>query len=257
MKQMNFSRSCPICGNLIWYTRKDDYRRALKKNTKCAKCAAINNTGCFKKGDRPFDRHLNESTIPKFNLDKLLDENLISLYWLGFILADGSFYNYKFELGLNENDKSHLIKFANYIGYDTNKIIRKENTNSNSILFSNRFSIPMVMKKWDIHYQKTYNPCDFTYFNHLSNEQLLSLLCGIIDGDGHIDANSGSTSIISHINWESFYDNLFSRFPYKISKRIRQNIICYNLLKDWRIVLQQYMQNHNLPLLNRKWNRLK
>lgn len=47
------------------------------------------------------------------------------MYWLGFILADGSFYNYRFELGLNEKDKSHLIEFANYIGYDINKITHK------------------------------------------------------------------------------------------------------------------------------------
>lgn len=257
MKQMNFSRICPVCGCNIWYTRKEDYRKALKRNTRCAKCASIGNNGCFKKGGRPFDQHLNESTIPRFNLDKLLLEDLISLYWIGFILADGSFSYYRFELGLNDKDLHHLIKFAKYINYDVDKILNNNKTNSHRLYFSNRFSIPLVMEKWDIHYRKTYNPCNFSYFSHLSDEQLLSVLCGIIDGDGHMDKNGSLLTITSHINWENFYDQLFSRFPYKVTKRFNKNILTYNLLKDWRAILKQYIQNHNLPILERKWNRLK
>lgn len=131
------------------------------------------------------------------NLDKLLEESLESFYWLGFIIADGSFYKYRFELGLKESDLSHLEKFKDFL-QSNSKIIYRSKTKSYRFGFNNRFSIPKVMEKYGIHYAKTYNPCTFDPFKNYSQNLLMSLFIGIIDGDGHIDKQGRYITITAH-----------------------------------------------------------
>lgn len=56
------------------------------------------------------------------------------------------------------------------------------------------------MTIFKIHYNKTYNPCDFNVFENLSNLELTALLIGIIDGDGCIDKSGKYISITVHKN---------------------------------------------------------
>jgi hypothetical protein len=80
-----YSRQCPECGEKIYYNCKSDFYVGCKKNTKCSQCYNINTR--FKSG-----HSLNETySIRENSLDKLLEETTESFYWLGFMIADGSF----------------------------------------------------------------------------------------------------------------------------------------------------------------------
>jgi hypothetical protein len=262
-KLTRYFRYCPCCGKELSYSFKEDRDKAEKKQTRCINCS--DNKGRFKKGIRSFESFQNSSTNPNYNLSKLIDENIMSLYWLGFVLADGSVYDYKFELSIKKDDLIHLQKFASYIEFPLEKIRFRNSTNSNSILFSNRFSIPEFMNKWNIHYHKTYNPCDFAYFEHLTDNELFALLLGLIDGDGHIDKNTGKTiSIAFHPSWENFYTRLLKRlnFPihiYHRKSKSNKEICSLNIGdKESRIKIQEYIDKHSeLPILNRKWSLIK
>ena len=52
----------------------------------------------------------------KCNFEKLLEETNEKYYWLGFLLADGSFGKKKeLKIGLSNKDKEHLIKLQNFL----------------------------------------------------------------------------------------------------------------------------------------------
>lgn len=82
-----YIRSCPNCGREIKYKWKCDFLRASKKDSICKSCATSKST-IFKVG-----HNLNDSIIRNNSLDRLYTEiSPQTFYWVGFIIADGSFY---------------------------------------------------------------------------------------------------------------------------------------------------------------------
>lgn len=214
----------------------------------------------FKKGHNLND----EWTLRENSLDKLISEkSLETFYWIGFILADGSFYNNRFEFGLKEDDVDVLKAFAAYIEFKGD-IKHRDSTKSNRIQFNNKSSIEKFMKEYGFDYNKTYNPCSFESFKNYSKEQITSLLIGIINGDGNIQEN-GSTyanaiTITAHKLWKSFYEDLlnFLEIPLHISKREDNNSITIRICKrEYCIALKHFIVNNNLFYFSRKWDKIK
>ena len=112
-------------------------------------------------------------------------------------MSDGNFYKTRFEIGLKESDLSHLQKLKTFLNSDT-EIKYRCKTNSYRFAFSNRFSIPKVMKKYNIQYNKTYNPCNFDAYQNYDNVLLTAMFIGIIDGDGSIDKSGLNITITTH-----------------------------------------------------------
>ena len=252
---MDLTRICSKCGKEIKYKRKGDYDAAVKANTVCKSCCE--NPYKFKKGINDSDHRIkiNPAMQPKDSLDALLDETIESFYWLGFIIADGSFYKTNFEITLKEGDKDHLEKFKAFLSADS-EIKYRSKTNSYRLSFSNRFSIPKVMDKYKINYNKTYNPCSFDNFKSYSKELLMSLFIGIVDGDGPITKDGKYITITSHTSWRDFYQNFidYLNLPFFIRNHQNTTIIsCGN--KNGRKIFQEFLSTHQLPLLNRKWDR--
>lgn len=257
-EQANYSRSCPNCGRTIYYKYKSDLTKAIKANSLCKHCAGII-TG-FKK-----EHQLNDIYSKRNNsLSRLVnDQSFQTFYWIGFILADGSFYGNRFELGLKDSDKYVLEKFADYIQY-TGSIKHRENSNSNRICFSNSKSIPEFMQKYGLSYNKTYNPPNFSYYSNYSKEQLIALLIGLIDGDGSISQNgsehSNSIIITSHKLWKEFYSELLAalNIPLHIKERKGTNTISISIFKrEYCLLLKDFILNNNLFHLKRKWEKIK
>jgi hypothetical protein len=183
MENKNLIRKCPICGKDIGYSCIYDLRKADKKNSYCKKCSI--NSGKLISGHK-----LNEIySIKQNSLINLLDETPESFYWLGFIIADGSFYKDRFELTLSEKDVEHLKKFASFINFDKELYYRR-GTKSYRIQFNNKESLQLVMGKYGISYNKTYNPIDFSILKNYNSKLLKAMLIGIIDGDGYIGKNT-------------------------------------------------------------------
>lgn len=249
-----FLRNCPICNKEITYRYKSDYTKASNKNSKCKNCANKNTQ--FQKGHK-----LNDNLVRKNSLNKLInDQSCQSFYWIGFIIADGSFYNSKFELGLAKKDLIVLEEFSKYINYQ-NKIIYNENNNSYRVSFSNSIDNPKFMSKYGFNFNKTYNPINFEIFENYSEDLLKSLLIGIIDGDGSIN-NNGSTgsfviSITSHKNWKDFYEKLLNKLNIPINIKDKNNIIIIKIgQRKYIDNLYNNIQNNNLFHLERKWNKI-
>lgn len=251
-----YIRTCPKCGKEIEYKYKSDYNKAVRVNSVCKSCA-VSKSSIFQKGHK-----LNDIYSVRVNsLDKLIkDESLQTFYWIGFLLADGSFYDKsKFEFALKNSDKYVLEEFSRYIGY-IGDIKYKESTNCNRICFSNSLSIPKFMAKYGFQPNKTYNPINFDYFRKYTREQLLSLLIGIIDGDGNISKNGSDynnrITITSHKVWESFYKELFDYLgiDWRCTSVKDTNAISIRICKrEYCLMLKKFILNNNLFYLQRKW----
>ena len=255
----HYSRLCPECGKEIVYKYKSDFTKATKNNSLCKSCA-VSKSSIFQKGHNLND----EWTVRDNSLDKLINnKSLETFYWIGFILADGSFYNNRFEFGLKEDDISVLKAFATYIDFKGD-IKHRDSTKSDRIQFNNKPSIERFMKEYGFNYDKTYNPCSFESFKDYSKEQITSLLIGIIDGDGNIQENgsacANSINITAHKLWKSFYEELlnFLEIPLHISEVNNSNCITIKICRrEYCLALKQFIINNKLFYFSRKWDIIK
>lgn len=207
--------------------------------------------------------------MAKTNCFNLLNESNEAFYWTGFILADGcvsedkhknkksSSQVMRLSIVLNELDVEHLKKYQKFI--DSGTVHRRSNT----VIINTYDGTKEFMNKFDIKIRKTYNACDFKFFEKYSREQLLSLFCGLLDGDGSITYKHGKNCVFirvgAHTAWEQFYRTLLNKleipFTYVPNRKfnyfnlsIQNKPLIYSLYKEIKML--------NLPLLERKWRRI-
>lgn len=198
------------------------------------------------------------------NCFKLLNGSNESLYWVGFILADGNVNqdkrnnrSIKLSISLSESDLDHLKKYQNFI--DSGTVHHYKNTAWIATFDGSK----ELMDLYDIRFRKTYNPSDFNKYENLSRTQLLSLFCGLVDGDGSITYKHNKQCVFirvgAHNLWESFYRSLLNKleipftyiphgkFEY-FSLSIQNKPFICNLYNEIKVL--------NLPLLERKWKKV-
>lgn len=209
--------------------------------------------------------------IKKRNVDRiygdlsiLLEEHFETYYWVGFILADGSICNNRLTITLHKKDLCILEKFAKYIKYKGNI---KHYGDYITICIMDSIIIPLIKEKFSISKRKTYNPPDVNKYINISNDKLMSLLIGFIDGDGCIQKqykrNDISCTIKGHISWINFISLLnkilsdLSDTNYNscfITKCGRYYDLFLNTEKSK--LLKQYGLDFSLPVLKRKWDKV-
>jgi hypothetical protein len=175
------------------------------------------------------------SILRKADLSILLEETPTTYYWIGFLMADGSFSDRRLHLGVARKDLNHLKKFLNFVN-SSNKISKTRNKHAqNKIHYRVKITCVQVIKalidKFKISSRKTYEPCSIS---HIQNSELLfSLIVGFLDGDGCVaktNGNSHRISFIGHPSWlenfcfmKKFIHNYFAHEdktnPPKITKR--------------------------------------
>jgi len=134
------------------------------------------------------------------DISVLLKEDPISYYWIGFLMADGSFTENRVSLGMSNKDINHLVKYKKFI--KSNNKIHKMPQDYYQIRSTDASNVRKLKNKFKITNRKTYEPCDL----NIQNEELLfSLITGIIDGDGNISKNKNceayTLSISLHPSW--------------------------------------------------------
>ena len=239
MNIMEFKRICSNCGKELTYKSKISYKNAVKSNSVCRSCASK---------ERQKENHC-------ANLSNLLLDTPEAFYWIGFLLADGSFYDNRLKLGLSIKDADHLYKFANFINYTGAVYITDK---SISIACKDVEAVQRIKEKFDIRDRKTYNPPQ-TILKFDTN-LTYALLSGFIDGDGNIKNQSGRKdfclTIKNHSSWESILKqfnsiitnkNLTRRDSRGYAKLVISNTEDLKKLKIKALDL-------NLPILARKWN---
>jgi hypothetical protein len=190
------------------------------------------------------------SNLIKSNCDRLIDGSNESYYWLGFIMADGSFNSSnQIRINLSVKDLEHLRTFCKYIGYDVNlkKPSVKVNYKSIKVWLEETFKIS---------YRKTYEPCDLS---KMKNDSLFSFIIGFIDGDGHI-SKRGCLCIKCHSTWLNNLIYMINELSYGVYNKgiINSEGLSYISLTSKEILFDIKLKiiKLGLPVLNRKWDRV-
>ncbi len=189
----------------------------------------------------------------KSNLSSLLRKTNEAYYWMGFLLADGSFKNNKTRIVLNlgSKDKDHLKKFAEFISYTGSLKC--------GVAAMDTENVRHICKIYKIHNRKTYNP---PVIPKLTKTHLYSLIIGFIDGDGSIiKLNKRKDAIFRikcHKSWlgilNDFSEVLFNDRKAKVNNQGYAEISVVNniLLKK----IKRNMLELKIPYLKRKWDNI-
>lgn len=205
-------------------------------------------------------------------LECLLEESPEAYYWIGFLIADGSFYNHRIRLTLCDKDKVQVEEFKKFTK-NTNPIRSyKAKCNgkeypAHEIGARNTDIVPKIMEKFGIKQRKTYNPIPIKIIDAMPENLFPSLLIGFIDGDGSICKQSKTNIYIiikTHSTWLPILQSLSDRISkISIGKRtiayVNKNGYAVLYLRGDKIIkyLEKYHLKHKLPILERKWDKVK
>lgn len=193
---------------------------------------------------------------PKWDYSKLLTITEDSMYWAGFILADGCFSKeerkVKLSVSSSIEDVEHISKLKNWLNTDNKLYYSKDNCCSFSV-YSKKY-IPEIMNFWNFSYRKTYvtyNVPDYI----INHEYFKYFIVGLIDGDGSVISTVPfyRINITQHVSQVDFFENLQEylgnqRRKLQISKR--DNTVSLNIQRpELRYKIKQwYFELGDLPL---------
>jgi len=185
---------------------------------------------------------------------KLINYNdNISMYWIGFMIADGHISKKKnIQINISIKDKLHLLKITEHIGnisinLTDSQIRATINDRRTTSVLSNDF-------KWLSN--KTKNPIEIPKI--ISEDSLFSLIIGFIDGDGTIN-KKGHIFVKCDGSWknnlEYFYYILTGEK--KVFNLTSDGLSIIYILKFKNLIqIKERAKLLNLPIMSRKWDRI-
>lgn len=200
------------------------------------------------------------------DLSILLEENPITYYWMGFLLADGHFSEYGISTGSATVDENHIQKFCKYVNYIGEGIDRCRFSGYDKEI------VPKINEKFNLNNRKTYNP---PYIEWIEDKDLLlAMIIGFIDGDGSMgnfytksEGNKNLLVIKVHPSWlgnlKHFYYFLHEYSGFDIKKKASEPSITnagWALLSlydnDVLAFMKRKILELELPALERKWDKV-
>lgn len=197
------------------------------------------------------------------DLSPLLKDTPESLYWMGFLLADGYFTKDRLKVRLAKKDEGHLKRLSDFIGgppvttYVSKSSYGLHEAVSLSVM--HKEVVQELRDVWGIVNQKTYFPPNLERF---SASELTSILIGFIDGDGCIKHQTGrsdtSIQLKNHHSWLGVLQ-LLSDAAHRLSNTsgptahvIKDGfaVICMCKAEVLRFLKSQSL---TLPAMQRKW----
>lgn len=207
--------------------------------------------------------------MAKTNCFNLMNGSNEAFYWVGFILADGCVSEdrpknkkslsqvMRLSITLNIIDLEHLIKYRNFINSGVVRIY------NDKAAINTYDGTKELMTNFNINLRKTYNPSDFSYYENYSREQLLSLFCGLLDGDGSVTYKHGKKSVFlrvgAHNVWETFYRKLLAKLeiPFTFIPHSKFDYFSLSIQnKPFIAKLYEEIKTLNIPILGRKWDKI-
>lgn len=207
---------------------------------------------------------LSRPNIREAKLKKLLDDNIISAYWWGFIMSDG-YISKKGELvfALSTKDDIQLHNLISFLGHSVN-IQHQDDVYMSRLSIMDRVNGLKLKDKLLITEKKTYNPpTDFSFLK--TPEQRLSFFIGFVDGDGSIHHDKNGTfksiRIVIHANWYEFWMDFcgkltedYPNLAFTVNNtNNRGNTSIYIGKKDTKEFIKEFVELHNIKILERKW----
>lgn len=234
---MEYKRNCPNCNKELEYKSYTSWYNANKNNSLCRNC------GCKKNKER------------SANLSKLLEDSLEAFYWIGFLLADGSFVDGRLKFVLKKDDSNQVHKFGEFIEY-TGSYGTSEN--SESVTCKDIDVVNKICEKFNILPRKTYNPPNsILKFN---KDLCYALLAGFIDGDGRIANQTKRKDFFLTIKNHSSWLNILQEFNSLICEenfcKINSSGYAVLTITNTEILknLKKKILSLNIPILSRKWD---
>lgn len=231
-----YSRICPECSKTLEYKSYSAWYMANKKKSSCRSCSYTKNA------QRVAD------------LSKLLEDNYQAYYWIGFLLADGSFFNNRLKFTLKKSDALQvhkLGKFISYTGtYGTSEI-------SEELACKDSIIVPKIMNKFGISQNKTYNPPEL---DKIDSDYMYCILAGFIDGDGNIQHQFKRKDFMLRIKLHNSWIGILNIFSVLICGEERAEInnegYAQLSITNTKVLqeLKKRILSYNLPLLERKWD---
>lgn len=200
--------------------------------------------------NKAFQLKLPNRTNKLSDLSPLLLETFEAYYWMGFLMADGHFSkNGQIQINLSNKDLYHLKKLSIFVKY-------KGTLTTPKLYIGDCKSFPLIIKKFNISNNKTYNP---PKLNIVNPDLLFSFIIGFIDGDGSID-KYGYLRIKIHKNWYDTLELMMSTLAK--NSNYNMNIDSRNLVTGsiTKIEIMKRIKTKildlKLPVLERKWDRV-
>lgn len=206
------------------------------------------------------------------NLEVLLDESPQSMYWMGFILADGNVTDTRLSVTISTDDRDHLVKLTDHIGgnihdYTSTTTFGKSNTSRVSAMDTK--TVKKLLNKYDLKPNKTYNPPSVDILKKIPLEQRVSMWVGFIDGDGSIKVQNRNSSpynvvVKLHTSWAEvltlFISDLSEYFDMERTPSVILDKSGYVRVAvshmDVIMGLKKFSINNDLPTLSRKWDKI-
>lgn len=206
----------------------------------------------------------------------IFNESLESYYWVGFLFADGHFSRKKtIVLKLHVDDLEHLEKFKKFTKtknkttiYESKSPKFKCSSITAKVTITDSYNIPLLCKKYNIADNKTKIP-PILKLPTMTDDQLLSMIIGYIDGDGCINHSKSNPLGMMRLKVDaSWLENIkliehtirtLSQIPFKenITKLNNRGYAQFQITNSkvlkW---LKQFTIDNNLPILDRKWRRI-
>jgi hypothetical protein len=202
------------------------------------------------------------SVSPKISsLAPLLEDNHLSFYWMGFLMADGHFDSKNKRLGvtLGYKDMEFLEKLAVLLGCKINTYARSPNPII-QLSVTDVTNFDLLVKKWDLKSNKTkFPPSDLP---EMTQEYFFSWVTGFIDGDGSIETHGSAGTIVSGTEWGHILAAISNRLDCpnlkirKASGFSNETSLRLRLLAKPLKILKIHALSRTLPILERKWNRV-
>ena len=197
-------------------------------------------------------------------IDKLFNGSLESFYWLGLITTDGSILkDGTLKIDLCVTDYNYLNNLAifletqikTYPPYQKNK----KGKGICRVKIKDIHAGIQLRNLLKIENKKTYNPISIEFIK--TKNELLSFLCGYIDGDGSITKKCCAIHIDAHQNYKEFFHEFGNKLiKFQIINQYTliqyKKMVRLNFNKVDSINLKKIALKLGLPLMNRKWDRI-
>jgi hypothetical protein len=191
-------------------------------------------------------------------LVRLLADDPVAAYWVGFIFADGSLSEWRLRVCLSVKDADHLRKLASWFG--PGFAVRSERAGTVvSLARQDRVAVPAIRSRFDLRPRKTYEPPAFLPYH--SETLLRCWLVGYIDGDGEVRRQTGRPNAllhtVAHLSWEPLLTEMSETLGFGLIRRRVVQEQAYVALTCHRhseiVALRQFARTQELPVLERKW----
>jgi hypothetical protein len=195
------------------------------------------------------------------DLSVLLHDSPEAFYWMGFIAADGYFFNNRLRLVLARKDKRHVESFCRFVRCDNHRDLEN---NSYGVAVQDSFNVPKIVGKFDLQKAKTYHPPIVSW---MTGDLCWAFFIGFIDGDGSIGNQSGRRDCLlrikNHISWQpvlKFFTDFVSKEAGVVPPEVKPNKQGYaevNIANSMTLkCLKKKAGELKLPVLERKWSKI-